>query len=52
MCGIFEFCRNKFLMGVYEGVNSLEVFPEILEIRDIYEGRLAREGRELPPKKA
>ena len=22
MCAIFEFCRNKFLMGVYEGEQS------------------------------
>ena len=39
-----SFAETSFLW-VFTRLNSLEVFPEILEIRDIYEGRLATECR-------
>ena len=44
-CAEFSSFAETSSLWVFTRLNSLEVFPEILEIRDIYEGRLAREGR-------
>ena len=49
-CAEFSSFAETSSLWVFTRLNSLEVFPEILEIRDIYEGRLAREGRLALPR--